>query len=183
LSDSKKWRVTSSETLIEYKPWMTVVRQSVSLPNGAVIPDYLLAFERDYSMIVALTADDEVLVVRQYKHGIGSLLREFPAGYIDEGESPADAAKRELLEETGYKAHSWTALGAFCISPNRGPASAHFFLAHDAALVRGPKLDATEDLSCELVPAERVDAMLRSGAMPSLSNAAAWGLAMAAHSA
>ena len=50
-------------------------------------------------------------------------------------------------------------------------------------LVRAQKLDATEDLTCELIAGEKVDAMLRSGAMPSLSNAAAWGLAMAAHSA
>ena len=180
MSELERWRVITSETLVDRPPWMRLMAQRVQLPNGIIIDDYLVSIERDYSMIVAVTDDDRVLVVQQYKHGLGSLLREFPAGYTDEGESPLDAAARELLEETGYESNRWTALGSFCVSPNRGPASAHFFLARDVTRAGAPHLDATEDLTFELVRRHEVDRLVQSGEMPSLANAAAWGLASAA---
>jgi ADP-ribose diphosphatase len=176
----KRWSILSSETLVERAPWMRLMSQKVELPNGVVIDDYLVSVERDYTMIVAVTDDDRVLVVEQYKHGLAGLLREFPAGYVDDGETAGEAAARELREETGYASGRWTALGSFCISPNRGPATAHFFLAERVTQVGAPRLDATEDLTFELVPRTEVDRMLRAGEMPSLANAAAWGLAGAA---
>ena len=83
------WQVLASEQLLDCSPWLRVIRQAVQLPTGAIIPDYLLTPGRDFSMIVALLEPPlapvpELLLVRQYKHGFGQTLVEFPAGYLDD---------------------------------------------------------------------------------------------------
>lgn len=178
MREEASWRVIASQVLLDRPPWLRVIEQKVELPNGVVIDGYLLAPGRDYAMIVAVTPARDVLLVRQYKHGIGRELLEFPAGYIDASdEDPLACAKRELLEETGFQADSWTSLGAFCIDSNRGPTSAHLFLAQNAVLAGAPKLDDTETLTMTTLPLHDVPALLATGAAPSIACAAAWALA------
>ena len=176
--EPRPWQVLKSETVLDQPPWLRVIRQSVRLPNGAVIDDYLLTPGRHFSMTVAVTERGEVLLVRQYKHGLGKVVLEFPAGYLNTpDEDPLDCAQRELREETGYAAHGWTPLGAFCLDPNRGDTLANYFLARDLVRVSEPRLDTTEFLSNAVVPAERIQELLRSGEMQSMACAAAWGVA------
>jgi ADP-ribose pyrophosphatase len=181
-TDFKPWQVLASEKLLDYSPWLTVIRQDVQLPTGAIINDYLLTPGRDFSMIVAvleppLVSQPELLLVRQYKHGLGRPLVEFPAGYLDTpNEQPLACAQRELSEETGYQAKVWVPLGAFCIDPNRARTSAHFFFARDLAYVSGLHLDATEDLHPLTVPVRQFPDLLRSEQVATQSTAAAWGL-------
>lgn len=173
------WRVLAESVLVDRPPWLQVIEQRVELPNGVVIEGYLLTPGREYAMTVAVTPEREVLVVKQYKHGIGRSLLEFPAGYIDASDAdPLACAKRELREETGFTSDSWTSLGAFCLDPNRGTTSAHFFLARDARFATAPTLDETEVLTTTLVPLTEVPAMLSSGAMPTMACAAAWAMAL-----
>ncbi len=180
MREPKPWRVIDSEVLLDKPPWLRVVRERVELPNGVVIDDYLLAPGRDYAMVVAIDDDDGVLLVRQYKHGLGRAITEFPAGYKDSGEEPLNTAKRELLEETGVVAKSWTALGTFSLSPNRGATAAHFFLARGLTHERDPEPDATEDLVTLVAPRAAIDEMLTNGELPTIACAAIWGLATAA---
>lgn len=172
------WQVLQSETLLDFSPWLSVIRQSVHLPNGTVIGDYVLTPGRDFAMIVAATSAGEILLVRQYKHGLGRALTEFPAGYLDSPhEDPLACARRELAEETGYEARDWVPLGAFCLDPNRAATAAHFFLARDLERAAAPRLDHTEDLFHFSLPAAGIPDLLRSGEMPGLSCAAIWALA------
>jgi ADP-ribose pyrophosphatase YjhB (NUDIX family) len=114
------WQVLAAQTLLDRSPWLRVIAQSVRLPSGLVIPDYLLAPSRDFSLVVAVTADSQVLLVRQYKHGLGRVVLDFPAGYQDTpDEEPLACAQRELREETGYSAGRWTPLGALALDMNR----------------------------------------------------------------
>jgi ADP-ribose pyrophosphatase len=178
------WQVLASETVLDYTPWLSVIRQEVQLPTGAIIRDYLLTPGRDFSMTVAvleppLAPQAALLMVRQYKHGVGRPLVEFPAGYLDTpDEAPLACAQRELREETGYQARVWAPLGAFCIDPNRARTSAHFFFARDLFYAGEPHLDATEDLRPLTVPVEQFRELLRSGQVATQSTAAAWGLAL-----
>jgi ADP-ribose pyrophosphatase YjhB (NUDIX family) len=178
VAEPRPWRVLKEETVLAHAPWLRVVRQSVQLPNGAVIDDYYLTPGRDFSMAVAVTDAGEVLLVRQYKHGLGKIVLEFPAGYLDSpAEEPLACAQRELREETGYAARAWTALGRFCLDPNRGDTMANYFLARGLTRVAEPRLDVTENLQNLTVPAREIDGLLRSGAMANMACAAAWGLA------
>ena len=178
MNEPRPWEVLKSALVLDHTPWLKVIRQSVQLPNGAVIDDYYLTPGRDFSMAVAVTDADEVLVVRQYKHGLGKVVVEFPAGYLDStSEDPLTCAQRELREETGYAAQTWTALGRFCLDPNRGDTMANYFLARGLARVTEPHLDPTEALHTGLVPAPHIAGLLRTGEMQSMACAAAWGVA------
>lgn len=178
MTEPRPWRVLKEETVLTHAPWLRVICQSVQLPNGVVIDDYYLTPGRDFSMVVAVTGADEVLLVRQYKHGLGKIVLEFPAGYLDTAaEEPLTCAQRELREETGYSARTWIPLGRFCLDPNRGNTLANYFLARDLTRVSEPQLDITENLQNLAVPAREIDGLLRSGAMASMACAAAWGVA------
>ncbi len=118
--------------------------------------------------------------MRQYKHGLGRAVYDFPAGYLDTpDEDPLNCARRELLEETGYTAQHWTALGGYVLDTNRSDTTAHLFLAEGLARAAEPHLDDTEAITLHQVPQSAIAALLRSGAMPNVACAAAWGLALA----
>ena len=172
------WQVLQTETVFNQAPWLRVERQAVRLANGQIIPDYLLTPSRDYSMIVARTDADEILLVRQYKHGLGRVVLDFPAGYLDgPDEDPLACAQRELREETGYAARHWVALGHFAMDSNRASSGAYLFAAHGLTRVAEPQLDPTEVLHHLTRRARDIPGLLASGEMPTLACAAAWGLA------
>jgi ADP-ribose pyrophosphatase len=174
----RPWHVLHSETLFDFPPWLRLVRQSVQLANGSRLDDYFLTPTRDYSMTFALTEANEVLLVQQYKHGLGQVILDFPAGYLDSPtEDPLTCAQRELREETGYTARTWTPLGAWGIDSNRMPNVAHLFFARGLTRVAEPQLDGSEDLTLLFLPVNEIPARLRSGQMPTLACAALWGLA------
>src|SRR5258708_32981468 len=96
-----KWKVLSSKYGFD-TPWFKVLLETVELPNGKVVEDFSMWAERDVVFLFAITKDNKIPLVKQYKHGAQEELIEFPAGYIDKNETPEIAARRELLEETGY---------------------------------------------------------------------------------
>src|SRR6266511_1200112 len=80
------------------------------LPNGQIITPNLLEYA-DEIMVFALTQNQQVVLIKQYRHGVQEAILELPGGSVDEGESPLEAAKRELLEETGYSSDTFIEVG------------------------------------------------------------------------
>jgi len=166
-----------------------VEEQEVELPNGQVIEGYLLTHVPQVSMIFALTEDEHVLFVEQYRHGAGTTMWDLPAGYVDPSESPAACARRELEEETGYLADDWHELPAsvggsptngWLINPNRSQACFYYYLALNARPNGRRHLDATEDIVVHRVPLTDVPSVLADGRVKSL---ASWAGIMAGLSA
>ena len=177
MTNPQPWRVLAAEIALDQPPWLRVIRQTVELPNGARIADYLLTPGRDFAMVVALTDDEQVLLIKQYKHGLGRVVWDFPAGYLDApDEDPLACAQRELCEETGYMAREWIPLGRWAMDSNRSATAAHLFFARGLTRVAEPHLDETEAIVHFTVPARQIPQFLQSE-MPTLACAAAWGLA------
>ncbi len=149
--DPKPWKVLSSEYLSR-KFWYTVRVEKVELPTGAVIPEYWVNEYLPWVNVVAVTTDDQILLIRQYRHGIGRVHFEIPAGTTDPGESSLeDAARRELLEETGYGGGAWSLLTTLSANPALQNNLTHTFLAEGVVRRGDAHLEAGEDLRLHLV--------------------------------
>ncbi len=133
--------------------WLSVRADDCVTAEGAEVSPYYVLEYPDWVNIVALDENDHVLLVRQYRHGLGRISLELPCGGVEPGKSPIDAARRELLEETGYgNARSMTLVAS--VSPNAANHSNldHTVLAGQVSAVGKPVYDATEILELERVP-------------------------------
>jgi ADP-ribose pyrophosphatase len=148
----KAWEVIEQKSLLLAQPWLEVWKETVRLPDGRIIPDFYKIKAPDSCAIVAMTNDDNIVVVRQYKHGIGEDILGLPAGYFNAGESPLEAAKRELLEETGYVSDRWIDLGRYVRDANRGKSSVNVFLTRYATKNHQANSGDLETLTVELMP-------------------------------
>lgn len=138
-----KWRVTASRHVHKDR-WISLRADDCVTDEGAVVAPYYVLEYRDWVELVALDAEDNVLLVRQYRHGLGDLSVELPAGGMDEGEAdPVEAARRELLEEAGC-AGTLSLIGE--TRPNAGTHTnrVHIILARDVVRVAEPKDDPHE---------------------------------------
>lgn len=160
-SDLKR-KVLESEYIFN-RPWMTVRRDKLQLSDGRINPEYYVLEYPDWVNIIALTEDGSFVMERQYRHGIRRTGYEIPAGVIEKGETPLEAAKRELWEETGYTGGDWEAL--MVSAPNSSTCNnyCHSFIARNVRKSDGQHLDATEEISVHLLTPEKVRELLLSG--------------------
>lgn len=170
--DSRAWRTLSEQELLAAPPWLRVSQQQVQLPSGTVIPDFYRIELPEFVSIFATTVSGELLFVRGYKHGIGSETLSPPAGLLEAGEDPLTAARRELLEETGYAGEQWQLCGAHVVDANRHCGRMHLALVRDVRPVARPRADETEVLTIALLSRDEVREALLAGEIKSLAGAA-----------
>jgi ADP-ribose pyrophosphatase len=171
---SKAWRVVDSEIVIE-TPHLRLRRDHIELPDGTRVGDYYVRESRGFAVVFAVTPDERIVLVRQYKHGIGASVLELPAGGIDPGESPLACARRELAEETGYVGDPADPelLRTFILDPTSSTTRFHLFLARGARPLLEPNFDLTEDIEVELATFEELRRFVRDGTIEVGSQAAA----------
>lgn len=150
-NEHEPWQVMAAREVYSATPWISVVKQQVRLPDGRVIDDYHQIELPDCIIVFAETEDNRVVVERSYRHGPGAVILALPAGLIDRNEDPLDAARRELLEETGYASEEWQALGRYVVHGNYGCGHAHLFHARQARLITKPNPDDLEDMEVVLM--------------------------------
>lgn len=167
------WKVLQSTEVFSADPWVKISVHQVQLPDGKVVPDYYQVGLPEFTVIYAETIGGKVIVERLYKHGIGKITLTLPAGSIAEGEDPLANAKRELMEETGYRAEDWRPLGSFVINGNYGCGKAHLFTADRAVQVAEPDSGDLEDMEILLLTPAELLAQLWDGGIDSLSTVAA----------
>ncbi|MFO1084454.1 MAG: NUDIX hydrolase [Reyranellaceae bacterium] len=119
----------------------------------------------DWVDVIAITPDDGIVLVDQYRHGVAEVRTEFPAGAVDEAEEPLAAARRELLEETGYSSARWHAIGCAAVHPATQTNRIHCFLALDARKTADPVPDAGEIIHVRELPLTDLLAQMRSGTL------------------
>ena len=150
--DHKPWTVAGRRSLFAGGPVAEIAAETVQLPDGREIPDYYRITLRDYALIFAATTDDRVLLLKQYKHGPRRVCVTCPGGALEDGEPALDAARRELLEETGYTSNDWTSVGGFVTNGNQGCNTAHLFVAEGCRREREPTLPDMEAAELLFVP-------------------------------
>ena len=134
------------------------------LPNDAV-GEWECIRHPGGALAVPVTQDGKLVLVRQYRFAVVSRLLEFPAGTIEENETPADTIKREIEEETGYRAHSWEVLGNFPLAPGYSDEYIYAFLAKDLErLSEPPQLDDDEDIEVVLMTPDEFESAITNGA-------------------
>jgi len=133
------------------------------LPNG-VEGEYEYIRHPGAGLAVPITADGKFILVKQYRFAIERYLLEFPAGTLEVDEIPEIAIKRELEEETGYRAHSWQKLGEFFICPGYSDEIIHAYLAQDLEeLANPPAQDEDEEISLVMLDRAEIESLIRSG--------------------
>ena len=173
-----EWKVESTKSLLRREPWLEVLEEHIKLPDGRRVDDFYTIRLRDFVVVAALTDDGSLVTVEHYRHGPRAVTQGLPSGFIDDRESPADAARRELREEAGYEASEWSDLGHYVVDGNRGCGTEHVFLARGAKRVGEPvHLDLAPTTVRLVAPARAVDSMW-NGEMHELAIVAALALAV-----
>ena len=165
-----RWRVLSSSNVVDTLH-LRLRKDSIELPDGRTIDDYYVRESRGFVVIFGVTPERRVVLVRQYKHGIGRELLELPAGAIDPGETPLQTAQREFLEETGYSG-PMEHVRTFCTDPTNADTVAHLFYAPEVRLTGKQDLGLGEDITVELATLDELHALVRDGAIDSVTHIA-----------
>lgn len=139
--------VESTRPLLEH-PRMRVYEALLRYPSGTTQRYVYRKPGGDVVSVVALTERGTYLLVRQYRFPVDDWTIELPAGAVEPGETPEEAAKRELLEETGHLAGAWQRLGTVLQSPAASDLLHHYFLARDCRRVAPVKADELEPVEC-----------------------------------
>lgn len=132
----------------------------VQLPNGIIIPDFYITEAPDWVNVIAITTKGKFIIEEQYRHGIQKVCFELCAGMVDEGETPLETAKRELLEETGYSGGNWTAFGMSVPNASGSTTRCYHFLATDVERTQSPKTENTEDIKIHLLTEQELKQMM-----------------------
>ena len=160
--DVGKWTVLESEYLIR-RPWLTARRDKVQLPNGVINPEYYVLEYPDWVNIIAITEDGRMIFERQYRHGRGEVGYEIPAGVCEPGETPEEAARRELLEETGFGGGTWHLNMVAAPNPSTSTNLCYSFIATGVSRLSDQHLEATEDIEVHLLYEDEVLRLMREG--------------------
>ena len=167
----RPFKVLSSEYLAR-RPWFTVRRERVELPTGAIVPEWYIMEFPDWVNVIAKTRQGQFVMISQYRHGLGVTRYELVAGCCEEGETPEQSVRRELLEETGYAGGRWRQFFLTSANPTNHNNLVYTFLAEDVELVAEQHTEAGEDIEVHLMTAEEVRELLDADEIVQCTHAA-----------
>jgi 8-oxo-dGTP pyrophosphatase MutT (NUDIX family) len=158
---SLEWKTLSSEYIYKSN-WLTARKDTCETPSGKIVDAYYVLEYNDWVNCVAVTADGRIVMVRQFRQGIGKTVLEIPGGTMDDTDpDPEYAMRRELLEETGYDFEKLIPLGAVAPNPASSNNLTHMFLATGGRKVQDQDLDENEEIEVVLMDLEDVEKLLK----------------------
>lgn len=161
--DSLNWNILKSRYLVKDK-WLSVRADTCQMPNGQIVEPFYVFEYSTWVNVVAITKRQEVVLIEQYRHGIQKTVLELPGGGMEsEDISPLAAAKRELLEESGYTSDNFIETGIISPNPATHNNFIHCFLATNVELVADLNLDSTEIINVKLLPLDNLIQNISNG--------------------
>lgn len=158
----RPWKTIARKTILDHGRHLSVESHTIQLPDGELIENWPWVIVPDAVIVLAETRDGKYVCFRQTKYAVEGTSLAPVGGLIDPDEQPIEAAKRELLEETGYSSDDWIDLGSYVLEPNRGVSVANLFLARGAEKIADPDSDDLEDQQLSLMErTELEDALIR----------------------
>jgi ADP-ribose pyrophosphatase len=167
-----EWKTISRLLVLERGKWLRVEDHVVELPDGRVIRDWPWVITPDFVNVLVQIPEGNFICFRQNKYAVDGYSLAPVGGYIEPGEDPLLAAKRETLEEVGYEAPDWVYLGSFPVDGNRGAGTAHFYLAQNARFVGHTISDDLEQVEVVSLSQEELEMAFMAGEFKLLSWAA-----------
>jgi ADP-ribose pyrophosphatase len=161
-TETPAWRRTGSERVADCRVFQVRRDRSVN-PRDQSEHDFFCIEAPDWINIIPLTRDREVVMIEQYRHGTNEVTLEIPGGMVDPGEAPHETAARELLEETGYRAHEVFLLGRMRPNPAIQNNWLYSFVARDVTFEQEPLFEGTEHTAVRLVPLADIPALIADG--------------------
>lgn len=172
------WKILKQTDLLDRSPYIKVIQQTILLEDGITqVPDFYRVETRPFVGVVAITPDDDVVVLRHYRLAAEGYIREIVTGARESRENPLESAQRELYEETGYEAADWTQIGRVIMDPNQYMNESYYFLARNARQVVQPNDNDLEEHTVELHPISSVRRMFGEGEFVTMASVVALGLA------
>ncbi|MDE0222475.1 MAG: NUDIX hydrolase [Spirochaetaceae bacterium] len=159
-SPVRPWRRVAGEMAFEH-PLFKVECQEIAA--GEDRRDVVAIHTGNWVNVIPIRDDGQVVLIRQWRFGIAAPTLEIPGGVVDPGESPHEAAQRELLEETGYRAARWTPLGAVHPNPAFMSNECSMFLAEGLEWVETPRGDGDEEIDVDSAPLASIPDLIRDG--------------------
>lgn len=160
----KKWKVLKVEDVSPSK-WFPVMQHKVELPDGTIIDDYFISPMGNVVMILPITTQNEIVLVKQYKHALGEVVIELPAGFQQKGKSLEESALAELEEEVGIKTTSDNLifLGKTANNPTKTTHVTYCYIATNLDFNSKQNLEITEDIEVLKLPPQEVLRMIHNG--------------------
>jgi ADP-ribose pyrophosphatase len=174
----QSWHTRSRNTILDCGKYLVVENHVVELPDGRVFDNWPWVITPAFINVVVVTEQGQFVCFRQTKYAVEGTSLAPVGGYLDAGEEALTAAKRELMEETGYEAPDWVELGNFAVDGNRGSGVAHLYLARNARCVAEVNADDLEEQEMLLLSRSEVEAALAAGEFKLLPWAAVFALAL-----
>lgn len=176
----RPWRILASTLVHDGAPWIRVFQDTVETGSGRVVEDFHRVEAMDFALVFARDRQSQVIMLRQWRQGPQRFALSFPGGHVEPGEDPAQAARRELLEETGFSAEAVHPLGRFCMHSNFGVGWGNFFIAEGVSGAPARDTDDLETAAVRALSPAALETALGDGSIATVHDALCARLALAA---